>query len=168
MSSERQFLEDSNMMINNSFEKIVHCLNQLKEEHTWYRPDKSVNSIGIILNHLCGNLRQWIISGIGGLEDIRNRPLEFSDDKKLSKEEILNKFQRIIDDCKKTLNIFNPDNLMEKRRIQGFERSVLSAIYGTVRHLELHTGQIIYITHLILKSDYKLTWIPKTKEEGAE
>ena len=168
MSFEKQFLEQTNIMINNAFKRIIHCLDQLEEEHIWYRPDNSVNSIGIILNHLCGNLRQWIISGIGGLEDIRNRPLEFNDSTKLSKTELVNKFQEIISGCKKTINIFNPDNLLENRRIQGFEKSVLSAIYGTVNHLELHAGQIIYITRLILKSNYKLKCIPQTKEQGAE
>ena len=103
-----------------------------------------------------------------GLEDIRNRPLEFNDSTKLSKTELVNKFQEIIVSCKETINNFNPDNLLEDRRIQGFEKSALSAIYGTVNHLELHAGQIIYITRLILKSNYKLKWIPQTKEQGAE
>ena len=69
MSFEKQFLEQTNIVINNASEIIIHCLNQLEEEHIWYKPDNSVNSIGIILNHLCGNLRQWIISGIG--EDLK-------------------------------------------------------------------------------------------------
>ena len=168
MSFEKQFLEETNIKINNAFERIIHCLDQLEEEHIWYRPDNSVNSIGIILNHLCGNLRQWIISGIGGLEDIRNRPLEFSDSTKLSKTELVNKFQEIIGDSKKTINNFDPGNLLERLRIQGFEESALSAIYGTVNHLELHAGQITYITRLILKSNYKLKWIPETKEQDAE
>lgn len=168
MSSEKQFLEQTNRSIHNAFERIIHCLDQLEEEHIWYRPDSDVNSIGIILNHLCGNLRQWIISGIGGHKDIRNRPLEFDDNLKLSKQELINKFQEIISDCKKTINNFDPSNLLEKQRIQGFEESALSAIYGTVTHLELHAGQITYITRLILKSNYKLRWIPQTKEQGAE
>ena len=168
MSFEEQFLEQTDIMIDNAFERIIHCLGQLEEEHIWYRPDSSVNSIGIILNHLCGNLRQWIISGIGGLEDIRNRPVEFSDSAKLSKIELINKFGEIISDSKKTINNFNPDNLLERLRIQGFEESALSAIYRVVAHLELHAGQIIYITRLILKSGYKLKWVPQTKEQGAE
>jgi len=168
MSFEKQFLKQTNKSINNAFERIIHCLDQLEEEHIWYRPDSNVNSIGTILNHLCGNLRQWIISGIGGLQDIRNRPLEFDDSTKLSKHELTNKLKKIISDCKKTINNFDPGNLLEKRRIQGFDENALSAIYRTVAHLELHTGQITYITRLILKSNYKLRWIPQTKEQGAE
>lgn len=168
MSFEKHFLEQTNERIHNAYERIINCLDQLEEEHIWYRPDSDVNSIGIIINHLCGNLRQWIVSGIGGLQDIRNRPLEFDDSTKLSKHELINKFKKIINNCKKTIDNFNPGNLLEKRRIQGFDENALSAIYGAVTHLELHAGQITYITRIILKSNYKLSWIPQTKEQGAE
>jgi hypothetical protein len=168
MNFEEQFLKETNKSINNAFERIIHCLNQLKDEHIWYKPNDNVNSIGIIINHLCGNLRQWIISGIGELEDIRNRPLEFSDTDKLSKQELIDRFQKIIHDCIKTVNDFNPANLLEKKRIQGFDENALSAIFGTVTHLELHAGQITFITRLILQSEYKLRWVPQTKEQGAE
>jgi len=168
MNIGSQFLEQTNNNINKSSKTIIHCLDQLKDEHIWYGPDSSVNSIGIIINHLCGNLRQWVISGIGGAEDIRKRPLEFDDSKKLTKNELKDKFQEIISHCRKIIKDFNPDNLLEERRIQGFDKNALSAIYSTVTHLGLHAGQIAYITHLILKSDYKLSWVPQTKEQGAE
>ena len=168
MSCEKQFLEQTNENIHNKYEIIIHCLGQLEEEHIWYRSDSEVNSIGIIINHLCGNLRQWIISGIGGAEDIRKRPLEFDDNEKLSKDELTDKFQKVINECKKTIDNFDKDGLLANRRIQGFDRSALSAIYSTVTHLGLHAGQITYITRLILKPDYKLKWIPQTKEQGAE
>ena len=168
MTVGSQFLEQTNKRIHNSSERIIHCLKQLEDEHIWYRPDSEVNSIGIIINHLCGNLRQWIISGIGGAEDIRQRPLGFDDSKKLTNNELKDKFQGIISDCGKIINDSNPDNLLEERRIQGFDESALSAIYAAATHLELHAGQIIYITRLILRSNYKLRWIPQTKEQGAE
>lgn len=168
MNFEKEFIKQSNRAIQNSFERIMHCLNQLKEEYVWYRPNGGVNSIGIIINHLCGSIRQWFISGIGGLKDIRNRPLEFDDRKKLSKQELTDKFQKIIAGCKKTINNLDPADLLEKRRIQGFDENVLSAIYISIAHLELHAGQITYITRLILKLKYKLRWIPQTKEQGAE
>ena len=39
-----------------------------------------------------------------------------------------------------------PDNLVESRRIQGYEVTVLHAIYHVVEHLAEHTGQIIWAT----------------------
>ena len=168
MAFEKEFLNETNRRIDTAHERIIHCLNQLNEEHIWNRSHPNVNSIGIILNHLCGNLRQWIISGIGGAEDVRNRPLEFKDDAKLSRAELLAKFKGIINDCKNAIENFDPHKILEIRRIQGFDRTALRAIYGTITHLEHHAGQIIYITRLLIGEQYKLRWVPQTKEQRAE
>src|SRR5271155_1245304 len=68
--------------------KIKHCLAQLRDEQVWWRPHDSMNSIANIVLHLCGNLRQWIISGVGGEPDIRDRPKEFSDRSSMPKAEL--------------------------------------------------------------------------------
>ena len=47
-------------------QQITHCLDQLTDEQVWWRPSESMNSIGNLILHLCGNLRQWIVAGIGG------------------------------------------------------------------------------------------------------
>ena len=168
MAFEKEFLKETNNRIDAAHERIIHCLDQLNEEYIWNRPNPSVNSIGIILQHLCGNLRQCIISGIGGAKDVRNRPLEFKDDAKLSKTELLAKFERIINDCKDAIENFDPNNILKVRRIQGFDESALRAIYGTITHLEFHAGQIIYITRLLIGEQYTLNWVPQTKEQEAE
>ena len=168
MAFEKEFLNETDRRIGTAHDRIIHCLTQLNEEHIWNRSRQNVNSIGIILQHLCGNLRQWIISGIGGDKDVRNRPLEFSDDSKLSKAELLAKFKGIINDCKNAIKNFDPSKILEVRQIQGFDRSVLRAIYGTITHLEFHAGQIMYQTRLLLGEQYTLNWVPQTKEQGAE
>jgi hypothetical protein len=58
--------------------KIKHCLGQLSDEQVWWRPRPSLNSIGNLILHLCGNVRQWIVGGLGGAADSRDRPAEFS------------------------------------------------------------------------------------------
>ena len=52
---------------------IKHCVNQLTDDQLWWRPSESMNSVANLLLHLCGNLRQWIVSGVGGAADIRER-----------------------------------------------------------------------------------------------
>src|SRR5437588_10610321 len=58
--------------------KIKHCLGQLNDEQVWWRSQPSLNSIGNLILHLCGNLRQWIIAGLGGAADARDRPAELA------------------------------------------------------------------------------------------
>ena len=57
--------------------RIEICLNKLSEEQVWWRPNKESNSIGNLILHLEGNVRQWILTGIGGEADNRKRDSEF-------------------------------------------------------------------------------------------
>ena len=59
--------------------KVEHCVHQLNEEQVWWRPAPQMNSVANLMLHLAGNVRQWILSGVGGARDIRNRPEEFVD-----------------------------------------------------------------------------------------
>ncbi len=146
--------------------KIKHCFRQLDEDHVWIKPKQAMNSIGVIVNHLCGNVRQWIISGVGGAKDIRVRHKEFEDDERSSKDALLKKISEVVEDAKRVLRGVDENSLLDFRRIQGFDETVITAIYGTVSHFELHTGQILYASRFILGDKYELSWHPETREQG--
>src|SRR5690348_5023473 len=57
--------------------KIQRCLDVLPADAIWRRDDDASNSIGNLLLHLSGNIRQWIVSGVGGAPDARRRSAEF-------------------------------------------------------------------------------------------
>lgn len=160
-------IEESIKAIDNAYGRICHCVGQLGQEHIWVRERAGVNSIGIIINHLCGNLRQWIVAGIGGKQDVRDRPSEFKDEERPSKDELMSRLENVIQECKRTIRKVRPEQLLEHRRIQGSEETVLSALFSAIPHIELHAGQIVYITRLLLQDKYQLRWKPRTKEEGA-
>src|SRR5579863_7262810 len=51
----------------------------LSEEQLWWRPNEASNSIGNLLLHLRGNVRQWLVTSFNRVEDRRNRPAEFAE-----------------------------------------------------------------------------------------
>jgi hypothetical protein len=55
--------------LESALERINHCLGQLNDEQVWRRSKPSLNSIGNLILHLCGNVRQWIVAGLGGATD---------------------------------------------------------------------------------------------------
>src|SRR5437867_7915143 len=67
--------------------RIVDCLELLSEEEIWWRPNEASNSAGNLVLHLCGNVRQWIISGLGGEPDTRERDKEFAERGPISRSE---------------------------------------------------------------------------------
>ena len=59
-------------------QRIGVCLDQLSFEQIWWRQVDTQNAVGNLVLHLCGNVRQWIIGGVGGQPDIRERDKEFA------------------------------------------------------------------------------------------
>ncbi len=151
-------IEESIKTIDNAYGRICHCVGQLDAGQFWARENSSVNSVGILIQHLCGNLRQWVIAGIGGAQDVRDRPSEFKDEERPDKDELMNMFENTIQECKETIKNLSPEQLLEHRRIQGFDETVLSAMFSTIPHIELHGGQIVYITRLLLKDRFEIRW----------
>jgi hypothetical protein len=163
-----EFIKASNGRALRALDRIRHCLDQLGDEDIWWKPNENLNSIGVLILHLCGNLRQWIISGVGGARDTRVRYLEFKPNEIVPKAELENNLTQVVNEISDVFSRIKPDILLEQRRIQGFDETILNAIYSTLTHFELHAGQIVYITRLRLGDRYVISWKPANKEQGAE
>ncbi len=147
--------------------KIKHCLNQLTEEQVWWRSQPSFNSIGNLILHLCGNVRQWIVAGLGGQADLRDRPAEFAERGPILKDDLLGRLDAVVSEAKTVLGRLTARQLLEARRIQGFDVTGLAAIFDSVPHFRGHTQEIVHMTRLQLGDAYKFAWTPTTPEQGA-
>jgi uncharacterized damage-inducible protein DinB len=150
------FLLQARSHLNDDFmPKIARCLKELSEEDIWWRAHETNNSVGNLLLHLAGNVRQWIVSGIGGKPDNRQRSLEFSERNAIPTKIIWSTLQDAVGEASQILESFPVGQLLETRKIQGFDTTALQAIFHVVEHFALHTGQIIYITKLREGRDLK-------------
>lgn len=148
------FIDQSRIYLNSEYlPKIRRCVQVITEEDLWWRPNGRSNSIGNLLVHLAGNVRQWIVSGIGGEPDARERQKEFDTDQELSREELVEMLASTLEEVDRVLAQLRPEGLLERRVIQGREISVLEALYHVVEHFGMHTGQVIYVTKLRTSTD---------------
>jgi len=135
--------------------KIERCLEQLTDEQIWWRANDESNSIGNLVLHLCGNARQWIVSGLGFAVDARVRDAEFSRRDPLELAELVNLLRSTLSDVESVLRQLDPSTLLEKRTIQGSEVDVLEAVFHVTEHFSMHTGQIILLTKLLTQKDLR-------------
>lgn len=150
-----------------ALDRIKHCLGQLTDEQIWCRPSEALNSIGNLILHLCGNLRQWIVAGIGGGKDVRQRPKEFSERESIPKIEFLRRLDEVVAKAHNALARASASDLMKTRRIQGFDVTGLEAIFDSVPHFRGHAQEIVHMTRSMLGDAYQFAWTPATPEEGA-
>ena len=135
--------------------KIERCLERLSDEDIWWRARSSANSIGNLLLHLEGNARQWLISGVGGAPDRRERDAEFAAPVKPAGKELFAQLAATVAEADRALAATEHTRLLEQRRIQGHDVTVLAAIFHAVEHFSMHTGQIILLTKMRTGDDLK-------------
>ena len=140
-------------LIEDYLPKIESCLERLTDEQIWWRPNEQSNSIGNLLLHLSGNARQWIVCGVGGATDARDRAAEFAQRDRIARTDLRSLLQRTLADVDATLAQFDANQLVERRTIQGSDVSVLEAILHVVEHFSMHVGQILYITKQVTAHD---------------
>ncbi len=153
--------------LDSALKRIKHCLAQLNDVQVWRRSHPSLHSIGNLILHLCGNLQQWIVSGIGGASDIRNRPAEFAERGPIPKEELLRTLEGVVVEAMRVLAGINARQLTAVRRIQGFDVTGVAAIFESIPHFRGHTQEIVHMTRLRLGDAYQFAWTPTTPEQGA-
>jgi uncharacterized damage-inducible protein DinB len=133
--------------------QVKECVEGLTEEQIWQRSGEHANSIGNLVLHLAGNIRQWIGHGIGGLPDERERDREFSARGGRSTADILSLFESTLTQAMRIIQEMPLARLVERTKPQNREVAVLEAIYQVVGHLQLHSGQIIFATKQIAGKD---------------
>ena len=149
-----QFVDQARTLLTTDYlPKIERCLEQLSDEQIWWRPNEQSNSIGNLLLHLCGNARQWIVSGLSGAADARVRQEEFDQREVISSSDLLVRLRETLEDVDRVLREFDTKKLLENYFIQGSEVTALEAIFHVTEHFSMHAGQIILLTKLLTGSD---------------
>jgi len=155
MSLVRDIQKEVNLrLLEESIPRIIQCLNTIDEGHIWHKPNSHSNSIGNLILHLCGNVRQYLISSVGGQEDKRNRDQEFNDCG-LSRNQLTNKLNELSEDIKASIPSITKKELKRARSVQGFNMTGISVVIHVIEHFSYHTGQIAYMTKLLKDVDLK-------------
>ena len=82
--------------------KLRHAVAMLPDAALWNRTNDDSNSVGNLLLHLAGNIRQWIVGGVGRQPNVRNRAAEFAAQAGASKAELLADLERALDEVDAT------------------------------------------------------------------
>jgi hypothetical protein len=150
------FLKSSTDRLQRLSGDIDACLARLNDEQIWTRGGAHENAIGNLILHLCGNARQWVISGVGGAPDLRQRDTEFAAKGDWNKDQLLAHLHKTVTETVSTLEAVEPERLTEIIMPQGYAVPVLEAIYQVVTHFHQHTGQIIFATKILSGEDLGL------------
>ncbi len=148
------FLEHSRAkLIDQYWPRLRECVELLTDEQVWWRPNEASNSVGNIVLHLNGNVRQWLVASFNHLEDDRNRPAEFNQREVVPKSVLLERLAATMQQASNVLARLTEADLLMPMNIQGYEVTGLKAVYQVVEHFGLHYGQVLYVTKMLRDKD---------------
>lgn len=148
------FLEFSRRkLLEQYWPRLRSCVESLSDEQVWWRPNETSNSIGNLILHLNGNVRQWLVSSFKHLEDTRERPAEFRERQAIPSRVLLEKLDTTMNEASEVLASLTEADLLTTFNIQGYTVSGLEAVYQVVEHFGMHYGQILYIAKLLRGED---------------
>lgn len=153
------FVQQSREYFGEYLAKIETVIAPLTVEQVWWRPNEASNSIGNLMLHLAGNVRQWMVGGVGKDDVTRDRAREFATREMVPVATLVAELRGAVDEAVAVLDRLNLECLADRRQIQRFDTNVLGAIYHVVEHFSMHTGQIIMLAKMQTAKDagfYKL------------
>ena len=140
-------------LIEESAERIKICLKELSSEEIWRNVHGNHNSVGNLIQHLIGNVSQYILSGLGGHEDLRERQKEFDHKSNLSGEELSRQIDQLMQEVSQVLNSLKEEDLLRVKQVQCFDMNVMDIIIHVIEHFSYHTGQIVFYTKYLKNLD---------------
>ena len=138
--------------------RIETCFNKLTDDQIWLRGSENQNAPGNLALHLAGNVRQWIICGLGGQEDKRIRHLEFDARGGQSGAHLAAKLRETVEEAIGVIGTLTREQLIAARDIQGYHVTGVHALLHVVEHFGQHTGQIFLLTKALTGEDLGFYW----------
>ena len=133
--------------------RLKQCVEPLSDEQIWWRPNEQSNSVGNLILHLTGNIRQWILAGLAGEAFDRDRPAEFAVRGPLPRDATVAQLESAVHRAADLIGRLDAAALTARHAIQGYEVSGLVAVFHVVEHFAGHTAQIVHITKTVRNMD---------------
>lgn len=125
------------------------------------------NSLAVICWHVSGNLRSRFTDFLttDGEKPWRNREEEF-DDRAVSRDEFLAKWEQGWTVLLATLDMLTDDNLRDTIAIRGQAMKVLDALHRSLAHTCYHVGQMVYLAKAFRSDQWTSLSIPRGQSQS--
>jgi hypothetical protein len=153
VSVESLFLECSAETLLEHLGRIETCLGKLTDDQIWARGHENENAIGNLALHLTGNVRQWILSGLGGAVDNRFRDAEFAARQGPAASELAGNLRAAVESAVEAIRHLTTEQLTAIHEIQKYQVSGVYAVLHVTEHFAQHTAQIIFGTKMLTGTD---------------
>jgi uncharacterized damage-inducible protein DinB len=135
--------------LNEGATRVETCLAMISRDELWQKPGEQLVSIGNLVNHMCGNISQWVLGGLGGEDYVRQREREFTDITGEQPDALAFRLRETVDRARAVVAGLAESEIEREYTVQGFRETGVGMLIHAVEHLSYHVGQITFYVKLI-------------------
>ena len=140
------------------------AMEQVSDQQLFEVLDEEMNSIAIIVKHMCGNMRsRWtdFLTSDGEKPD-RNRDTEFVDPPD-TRDGVMKLWEQGWGCVFAALKPLCDTDLERRVTIRGEDHSVMQAVNRQLAHYAYHCGQMVFLAKHFQQGDWKSLSVPRNK-----
>lgn len=130
--------------LNECLRMVELAMAKVEEPLLWKLPTPKGMALGNQLLHICGNMRQYILCGLGDGPDHRKRSEEFTVQPQKGMGELMEELRTTVKEAIDTIEQSRTPQWVTSYSIQGFRLSGTEAVLHAIEHFAYHTGQIAF------------------------
>ena len=148
MTNEFSEAETAVRFLDVQLDAIRGILDEFPDEAIWRRPGDGVVSLGNLVCHVAGSMREWFENGLAGRQWQRERQFEFDRDAGLDRAGLRSLLDDTRCDCEVFLAEVDRKNWNQERQFRGRPVSVRDVLWHQVEHVAYHAGQAALLRRL--------------------
>jgi uncharacterized damage-inducible protein DinB len=135
--------------IDAKLQQLCRFLDEFPADRLWTRPRPGIASLGNLVCHVAGSMRDWFENGLGRGAWQRDRDAEFQRDGALSRQELTEHLWASRRHCQPFLDAIDEAALDSTRQFRGKTYTAREILLHQLDHVAYHAGQAAFLRWLV-------------------
>jgi uncharacterized damage-inducible protein DinB len=136
-------------LIDRKLDQIQSIAEEFPAELIWERPLPDLVSLGNLICHVAGSMRDWIENGLAQGSWERDRDHEFQRSDGMQKGELVTHFVETREHCGSFLTEIDEEAWSQRRVFRNSEYTVRDIVLQQAEHIAYHAGQAAFLRRLV-------------------
>ena len=135
--------------IDRKLDQIRNVADEFPSDRIWQRPRPNMVSLGNLICHVAGSMRDWFENGLGKGDWIRDRRREFDRDNGMDSHALIQHLDDTQDHCDTFLATIDEQTWNETRAFRNKSYAVREIVLHQVEHVAYHAGQAAFLRRIV-------------------
>lgn len=148
MTTQNNDCQAAIKLLDAKLDQLCRIAEEFPADCLWRRPSEGVVSLGNLLLHVTGSMRDWFENGLGQGNWSRDRDAEFACEGGLDAAQVIAQLRHTRAHCETFLAEVDGEQWESTRRFRDQEFTVREIVLHQLEHVAYHAGQAAFLRWL--------------------